>query len=414
MTNRDVSDTLDAVSSPAPPDGHAGARGRVRRRLLSASDACENEASPHDREHFAASPRRLNLVLEGGGVRGIGLAGAVAALEEALATEQKFKDTYIAYLAGTSAGAIVAALLGAGYSSHEIADIIAGPEIARFADVNGLSKVPVVGRPISMIYGLFAHLGMFAGDYFLEFIRSKLRAKGVRTFGDLIMPGCERETEASRKYRVHLVASDITRGRMLVLPDDINVEEYGVDPDDLDVALAVRMSISVPFVFRPVRLTGDNGVDSYIVDGGLLSNFPVRLFDAAGTSRRDTLTVGVRILRDRYHSIGFPMVTRAAYALISTAIEAHDFSDTSKAVDLLKWARVIEVNTEAVPIFKFRLSPLEKEILFKAGYRVMSRSLQANFLETAMPVQLAAEEAAERARVPLARVVTVPVSPPFR
>ncbi|WP_438028135.1 patatin-like phospholipase family protein [Sorangium sp. So ce233] len=414
MANSDVSDTMDADSNPAPPDGHAGARVRVRRRLLSASDACQNEATPRDLEHPAAPPRRLNLVLEGGGVRGIGLVGALAALEEALVTEQRFDNTHIAYLAGTSAGAIVAALLGAGYDSHEIADIIAGPEIARFADIDGLSKIPVIGRPISMIYGLFAHLGLFKGDYFLEFIRGKLRAKGVRTFGDLIMPGCERETEASRKYRVHLVASDITRGRMLVLPDDINADEYGVDPDELDVALAVRMSVSVPFVFRPVRLTGDNGVESYIVDGGLLSNFPVRIFDAAGTPRRDTLTIGVRIMRDRYHSIGFPMVTRAAYALVSTAIEAHDFSDISKAVDQLKWASVIEINTEAVPIFKFTLSPLEKEILYKAGYRVMSRSLQASFLERVMPVQLAAEEAAERARIPLARVGTAPVSPPFR
>ena len=414
MPNRDASDTMDAAPSPAPPDGLAAARGRGRRRLLSAADGCQSGATPREREHSAALPRRLNLVLEGGGVRGIGLVGAVAALEKALVTEQKLENTSIAYLAGTSAGAIVAALLGAGYDSHEIAEIIAGPEIARFADVDGLSNVPVVGRPISMIYGLLAHLGMFKGDYFLEFLRSKLRAKGVRTFGDLIMPGCEGETEASRKYRVHLVASDITRGRMLVLPDDINAEEYGMNPDELDVALAVRMSISVPFVFRPVKLVGDNGVVSYIVDGGLLSNFPVRLFDAAGTPQRDTLTVGIRIMRDRYHDIGFPMVTRAAYALISTAMEAHDASDISKAVDQLKWARVIEVNTEAVSIFKFGLSPLEKEMLFNAGHRVTSRSLQANFRERVMPVQLAAEEAAERARTPLARVGTAPVSPPFR
>ena len=54
-----------------------------------------------------------DLVFEGGGVKGIGLAGALATLEEREYGPQN--------IAGTSAGAITAALLAAGYSSASCA-----------------------------------------------------------------------------------------------------------------------------------------------------------------------------------------------------------------------------------------------------------------------------------------------------
>src|SRR5512143_1962650 len=54
----------------------------------------------------------------------------------------------------------------------------------------------------------------------------------------------------------------------------------GVDPDELEVALAVRMSMSVPLVFEPVRFRNPETKETHLmVDGGLLSNFPVWLFD---------------------------------------------------------------------------------------------------------------------------------------
>jgi NTE family protein len=375
---------------------------RSERDLLSPAEPCAREEPWREQSSEARAPRSLNLVLEGGGLRGIALIGATAALAEALTS--KYKNTYISRLAGTSAGSLVAVLLGAGYTSSEVADIIGSPEFGRLADFSGFARVPIVGRPLDMAWGAARHLGMLRGDALLSFMRKKLQAKGVRTFGDLIMPGCERERDPARRYRVHLIASDITHGRMLVLPDDVSFERYGVEPDDLDVALAARMSSSFPFIFRPVQLTGHNGVTSYIVDGGLLSNFPVHLFDTGTPAAEDALTIGIRILRVRYHSIGRPFVAaRAVLGLASTALEAHDLGATSKLVDRLKWARVIEVNTEAVPIFKIStnplgLTPVEKELLYNAGYRVTKRVLDAGFLERGSKVHAAAARAEREAR----------------
>jgi NTE family protein len=324
-----------------------------------------------------AHPKRVDLVLEGGGVNGIALVGALCALADQIERKGVEYDKHWLTLeggrvAGTSVGSIVGALLAAGYRPTEIRDIVFGPEISRFSDLSALGRVPVVGKPLDMLLGLVTELGMFRGDYILGVLRKLLAAKNIRTFKDLIIPGRERETNPLERYRAHFVASDITHGRMLILPDDMSVEKYGVDPDDLEVALAVRMSMSVPFVFRPVQLTGRDGVTSYIVDGGLLSNFPVRIFGAE-MDRGESCTLGIRIVPDRYHAIHSPFKALfAAYALASTALEAHDISDTVKAIDKGKWASTVYVDTSPVSVLRFDLSQLDKEKLYDMGYEAMT------------------------------------------
>ncbi len=354
-------------------------------------------------ESSRESPLKVNLVLEGGGVKGIALVGAIAALEEEFERRRVEEGQHWALgrLVGTSAGAIVAALLGAGYSSKELSEIIAGEEIRRFADLSGIARIPLIGRPFDMGLGLLLRLGMFKGDYFLGFIRELLQAKGIRTFGDLISDGYKPEgDDTANKYRVRMIASDITRGRMLLLPDDMNVQQYGVTPDNLEVAEAVRMSISVPFVFRPVTLVGLNGAKSYIVDGGLLSNFPVGIFDSADSSKGKVTTIGIKLVRARYHKIKFPfLAARAAYALGSTALEAHDTSATEK-FDRVKSNQTVNINTEAVSILRFDLPPLLREVLYSQGYSEMKNVVvRTEFLDRAVE----AMDAAMMAQVAAAR-----------
>ena len=66
---------------------------------------------------------RVDAVFEGGGVKGIALVGAAAVVE---AAGYRFNN-----LAGTSAGAIVAALLGAGYTAAELQSILDSPALSR-------------------------------------------------------------------------------------------------------------------------------------------------------------------------------------------------------------------------------------------------------------------------------------------
>src|SRR5437868_11761036 len=91
----------------------------------------------------ADADKRVDLVFEGGGVKGIALVGAVAVLEE--------RGFQFQNLAGTSAGAIVATLLAAGYKAAEVRDIIAGQNFARFMDATWLDRIPAVGQGLSIL-----------------------------------------------------------------------------------------------------------------------------------------------------------------------------------------------------------------------------------------------------------------------
>jgi NTE family protein len=209
--------------------------------------------------------QKLDGVFEGGGVKGIALIGAASVVEE---------HGYVwENLAGTSAGAIVATLLAAGYSAADLHPILNNIDFKKFEDTSMIGGVPVFGPQ----YEIFRHLGLYRGDYFLNLMRDLLAAKGKRTFRDLIVPDV---TDPRYRFKVQVIASDISRGQMLILPGDIRA--YGIEPEDLEIALAVRMSMSIPYFFQPIPLKTTLGETCYIVDGGLLSNFPIELFDVPG------------------------------------------------------------------------------------------------------------------------------------
>lgn len=69
-----------------------------------------------------------NLVFEGGGVKGIAYGGALEILDEMGILKN------IKRVAGTSAGAITAALLAIGYDYKEVSEIIAGTNFKDFED----------------------------------------------------------------------------------------------------------------------------------------------------------------------------------------------------------------------------------------------------------------------------------------
>jgi len=80
----------------------------------------------------------INAVFEGGGVKGIGLVGAVSITEEL--------GYRFANVAGTSAGAIISTLIAAGYSANELKTILDELDYNEFKDKGLVDKIPLVGR----------------------------------------------------------------------------------------------------------------------------------------------------------------------------------------------------------------------------------------------------------------------------
>lgn len=301
---------------------------------------------------------KADAVFEGGGVKGIALVGALWAAELRGYTWEN--------LAGTSAGAIVASLVAAGYTAAEIKTIMDSLDFRRLKDALVTGRFPVLGPALSI--GIAK--GLYKGDYFKKWLGEKLAAKGVRTFGDLIRD--HYRCDQQRCYRLRVIAADISRGRMLVLPQDI--AEYGLKPEKLDVATAVRMSMSIPLFYQPVQWGYKDGKGkrsiSYIVDGGILSNYPVWLFDTPG--RPGWPTFGFRLVEsenpvERTHNISGPISLLSA--VVSTMMEAHDRKHISEA----DFARTIPIPTLGVRTTDFELSREKREELFQSGVRAAEK-----------------------------------------
>lgn len=293
---------------------------------------------------------KADAVFEGGGVKGIGLAGALYYAEKEMKVEWQ-------NVAGTSAGAIVAALLASGCSAAEIKDIVFGLDFSLVKDEGFIDHFSYPGKILSIIF----EKGIYEGNYIERFIEEQLQKKGVATFGDLRIKG---ETDPRYLYKLNVIASDISRGKMLVLPSDI--KDYGIDPDRLSVARAVRMSMSIPVFFEPVNLNYLNSGEvrrSFIVDGGILSNFPVWLFDAERDPQWPTF--GFRLIEPgQCEPRSINNIVDFLSAMIGTMMEAHD----ERYIQDANFRRTIGIPTMGVRTTEFAITPEKKEMLFKSGY----------------------------------------------
>ncbi len=85
-------------------------------------------------------------------------------------------------------------------------------------------------------------------------------------------------------------------GKPVWLPMDHPRRVRARHPDDQSVADAVRASMAIPFFFRPVALTASSGLTSTLVDGGILSNFPIDSLDRTDGRRPRWPSFGVTVL----------------------------------------------------------------------------------------------------------------------
>ncbi|MCB9136057.1 MAG: patatin-like phospholipase family protein [Anaerolineales bacterium] len=248
-----------------------------------------------------------DLVFEGGGAKGIVFVGAMQEFEA--------RGHTVGRIMGTSAGAITATLLAAGYSAKQMLEVInerlPGPEkkprFSTFMDVpprfdqdhvdNSLIYLLFSGIDIPLIadsleaqidakimkklleYPSFRQLfsfvergGLYSGDLFLFWFREKLNAGG-RVLGNTTLKQFHEQTGKD----LTVMASDTSGQELLVL-------NHRTAPN-LPTAWAVRMSMSIPFVWQEVIWLKEWGLyrgrditGHWIVDGGALSNFPIDHF----------------------------------------------------------------------------------------------------------------------------------------
>jgi len=304
-----------------------------------------------------------DLVLEGGGVKGAALAGAVHRLSHDYAFHR---------VAGTSAGAIVAGFVAAGLQDR-LDDLTVSTDLASFLDEGAGGRF--LGRLGNGLDLLFRE-GIYRGVALHQWIEETLAGAGVRTFGDLRLPGTSRRTPQELRYRLVVIVSDISRGRMLRLPWDSEAL-LGIDPDRLPIADAIRASASIPYFFRPWHLPiepslAHGHVELVLTDGGMLSNFPVNLFD----DEPEHPTIGVKLSARQpldhqpWHETDDPL--SLGKALVETMTNAHD----QRYVDQESVSsRTVFVDTTGVSSTDFTIPYDVKMRLFGDGQRAAEHFL---------------------------------------
>jgi NTE family protein len=316
----------------------------------------------------------IDLVLAGGGVKGIGLAGAVVKLMEV---------GYRAYrVAGSSAGSIVGSIVAAAAKNdqmtpEDVRDLTLSIDYRKFLDPGPVERVPLLGPGWAILQGT----GIYRGDYAHTFIADELRGLGVSTFGDLRLD--DEELPPEQRYRLVVTAADVTTGQLVRLPWDYR-RLYGLDPDEQPVADAVRASMSIPFFFRPVTLTSATGRESTLVDGGLLSNYPIDSLDRCDGMRPRWPTLGVTLLPDLPENNDKVVPALAPLRLLGGPSLLEDVITTilvgrDQAYLNLPWvsARTIRVDATNVGVLDFDIKQPQIDALYADGY-----DAAATFLST--------------------------------
>jgi NTE family protein len=324
--------------------------------------------------------KSFDVVLSGGGVKFIGLVGAVAALLDG-------GYSSLERVSGVSGGSIVGAIMAA--ASHR--GQLTGADLKELALSVPLRKWRDAGSfPLAgPLWGFLRDTGFYRGDFAHDWIRSELKNLGVTTWGDLIYEGDDLLPE--RRYKAVVSVTDVTIGQQVRLPWDYR-RVYGLDPDEQPVADAVRASMAVPFFYRPVTLTSATGRESTLVDGGVLSNFPIYMFDRPDGREPLWPTFGVTVMPKLAEGIGdmIPVLkpmrllgqSSLLERLVTTMLAGHDQAYLNQPwVDV----RAIRVDSTDVGVLDFGISGKRLLELYENGYTAAQTFLStwdwADYLE---------------------------------
>lgn len=287
-----------------------------------------------------------NLVCEGGGVKALAFIGAVKRLEEANLLQQ------VNHFAGSSAGAITATLLACGYTSSELESILTDTDFQDKIDGNLVDNVWTAGLyRLWKSYGLFPTNGLTA---WIETLVAKKIGKSNATLKDLFN---------FNGNTLVITTTSVKKAKTIYY-------SHAFHPDLL-ISEAVKRSMSIPLFFEA------NFVDEdVLVDGGMLSNYPIWIFDerddTTGKLIPNPNTLGLKLME---------ITEQPDSQLFHGTLDVNNL--TNYMVSLLEcllvqierlhirseyWERTIPITIGDVKSTDFALSDAQKQNLVKQGY----------------------------------------------
>ncbi|MEN8226106.1 MAG: patatin-like phospholipase family protein, partial [Bacteroidota bacterium] len=268
---------------------------------------------------------------------------------------------------GTSAGAISSLLFVLGYSSNEMDSIISNTNFKKFNDgkyffAGGISRTK-------------NKYGWYRGKKFSRWLGELIEEKTGHaeiTFEELRQKG----------YKDLYVTGTCLNKQQLVI---LSHESYPA----MKVKDAVRISMSIPLYFQAVFVDSightfgeqnKNGDLDLMVDGGIIGNFPIQIFDTYVMDSSNTEiripnyeTLGIRIDSDSqimqdslsrklapYPIEDFADYLSAFYIMAIENLNRNNLTDAD-------WERTISVSSVGITPRIKKLTTEQKEMLFNSG-----------------------------------------------
>ena len=279
-----------------------------------------------------------NLIFEGGGVRGIAYGGAIERLHE----YGLYED--VKNVAGSSAGAICAAILASGYKPDQLTDMLIEIDYSKFAD-NSFGFIRDSLRFIK-------RYGWNKGDYFEQWLGKMVLRPNI-TMKELY--------DLNIGPKLYIIASNVTTGHQEIISHETH--------PNLPVVTAVRASMAYPFFFTPVKIN-----DCYYVDGGLLNNFPVKIFEDTEKTIGFSLVQRDECVIDEYNEIKKIPIKSVFGYIKSVIMSMHTNLQDAKITGFPK-EQIIEIDIGSVPVLKFDLTATEIDFMIDAGRKAMEEFL---------------------------------------
>lgn len=297
------------------------------------------------------------LVFEGGSVKGLAYVGALHVLDlYSQKEQQKAFLEQIQRVAGTSAGAIMALLIALGLNLSQINIIMQNTSFASFADSSWYAYGKV-GKGAA----IYRNGYLCEGAVFMNWVEDLLATYA----GNKALTFAQLKQKTNKDLHVYAVR----------LNDSETVIFNAEKTPNVTVALAVRMSMSIPVFFKPVRVKETLGFNdqitainrdelngtTYYVDGGVKANYPYQLVKTS-EQLQDEQMIGFRVdsdeeifkhmvnqetarylkplYRDRTQLTGgysIQLIPHILTALMSSQEDAHNINSAESARTIRCW-----------------------------------------------------------------------------
>jgi NTE family protein len=321
-----------------------------------------------------AGPKKIGLVLEGGGALGLAHIGVLQWLEE--------HRIPISYVAGTSMGGLVGGMYATGNSPEEIHQIVNGinwDEVLAgqvpYRDLTYRRKEDAQDYPNNLEFGIRDGIrfpeGFNAGHQVgLILDRVALPYSNMKSFDDLPIPfGC--------------VATDLVSGEPHIFRGG-------------SLTLALRATMSLPGIFTPIRTK-----KSIYADGGLLDNLPVDVALDMGADFTIAIHLETKQITPTQPLSSFGVLGQS----ISVVIAANELRSMEKADILI-----------SVPLEEYNSVDYNKaQEIIKKGYDAAASKaaiLSAFSVDEATWQQYLAQKDSRKRSVPIPEFVRVRGTPP--